>query len=55
VMPELVLGSADLTPSNNTRTKQAKAVTPVDFSGRYVHYGIREHAMAAAMPCSRMP
>jgi transketolase len=49
VVPELVLGSADLTPSNNTRTTQARAVTAGDFSGRYIHYGIREHAMAAAM------
>ncbi|NVN88253.1 MAG: transketolase [Rhodopseudomonas sp.] len=48
-MPELVLGSADLTPSNNTRTKNAKDVTPTDFSGRYIHYGIREMGMAAAM------
>lgn len=42
-------GSADLTPSNNTKTKDLKDVTPDDFSGRYIHYGIREHAMAAAM------
>ncbi|HEY8332857.1 MAG TPA: transketolase [Tardiphaga sp.] len=49
VMPELLLGSADLTPSNNTRTKHAKDVTPTDFSGRYIHYGIREMGMAAAM------
>jgi transketolase len=49
VMPELLLGSADLTPSNNTRTKHAKDVTPDDFSGRYIHYGIREMGMAAAM------
>jgi len=49
VMPELVLGSADLTPSNNTRTKGLKEVTPDDFSGRYIHYGIREMGMAAAM------
>ena len=48
-MPELVLGSADLTPSNNTRTKGLKEVTPGDFSGRYIHYGIREMGMAAAM------
>lgn len=48
-MPELVLGSADLTPSNNTRTKQAVDVKPGDYSGRYVRYGIREHGMAAAM------
>jgi transketolase len=49
VMPELLLGSADLTPSNNTRTKGLKEVTPDDFSGRYIHYGIREMGMAAAM------
>ncbi|MDB5654409.1 MAG: transketolase [Tardiphaga sp.] len=49
VMPELLIGSADLTPSNNTRTKNAKDVKPGDFSGRYVHYGIREMGMAAAM------
>ena len=48
-MPELVIGSADLTPSNNTRTKQAVDVKPGDYSGRYVRYGIREHGMAAAM------
>ncbi len=42
-------GSADLTPSNNTKTKNIEAVTPEDFSGRYIHYGIREHGMAAAM------
>src|SRR5476649_1514455 len=42
-------GSADLTPSNNTKTKNITAITPDDFSGRYVHYGIREHGMAAAM------
>jgi transketolase len=47
--PELVLGSADLTPSNNTRTKGLKEVTPDDFSGRYLHYGIREMGMAGAM------
>ncbi|MDB5620028.1 transketolase [Tardiphaga sp.] len=49
VMPELLIGSADLTPSNNTRTKNAKDVKPGDFSGRYIHYGIREMGMAAAM------
>ncbi len=48
-MPELLLGSADLTPSNNTRTKGLKEVTPDDYSGRYIHYGIREMGMAAAM------
>jgi transketolase len=42
-------GSADLTHSNYTLTKGLKPVTANDFSGRYIHYGIREHAMAAAM------
>lgn len=49
VVPEMVIGSADLTPSNNTRTKQAVEIKPGDFKGRYVHYGIREMGMAAAM------
>jgi transketolase len=48
-MPELLLGSADLTPSNNTRTKGLKEVTPDDFSGHYMHYGIREMGMAGCM------
>ena len=42
-------GSADLTGSNNTKTKDMVAVTPADFGGRYLHYGVREHGMAAAM------
>ncbi len=42
-------GSADLTGSNNTKTSQTKPVTRDDFSGRYIHYGVREHGMAAAM------
>ncbi|MBI3275029.1 MAG: transketolase, partial [Methylocystis sp.] len=42
-------GSADLTHSNYTITKGMGVVTPDDFSGRYIHYGVREHAMAAAM------
>jgi len=42
-------GSADLTPSNNTKTKNITEITPDDFSGRYIHYGIREHGMCAAM------
>ncbi|HWU61165.1 MAG TPA: transketolase C-terminal domain-containing protein, partial [Ensifer sp.] len=49
ILPEMVGGSADLTPSNNTKTSQMKSITPTDFSGRYLHYGIREHGMAAAM------
>jgi len=48
-VPELAIGSADLTPSNNTRVKQAVDVKPGDYSGRYIRYGIREHGMAAAM------
>jgi len=48
-VPELVLGSADLTPSNNTKTKNLTAMSPGNFAGRYIHYGIREHGMAAAM------
>ncbi|MBO9426113.1 transketolase [Labrenzia sp. R4_1] len=49
VIPETIGGSADLTGSNNTKTAQTNPVTPEDFSGRYIHYGIREHGMAAAM------
>jgi transketolase len=48
-LPEMVGGSADLTGSNNTRPKGMKAVSPNDFSGRFIHYGVREHGMAAAM------
>ncbi len=49
VLTETLGGSADLTGSNNTKTSQTKSITPDDFSGRYIHYGIREHGMAAAM------
>ncbi|HTV45155.1 MAG TPA: transketolase [Stellaceae bacterium] len=49
IVPELVGGSADLTPSNNTKAKELKEVRPGDYSGRYIHYGVREHGMAAAM------
>ena len=48
-LPELVGGSADLTGSNNTRTKTMKAMSASDYSGRFIHYGVREHGMAAAM------
>src|SRR4051794_1476102 len=48
-VPELVLGSADLTGSNNTKTKNLSVVSPGSYGGRYIHYGIREHGMAAAM------
>jgi transketolase len=49
IVPELVGGSADLTPSNNTKAKDQKDVRRGDFSGRYIRYGVREHGMAAAM------
>ncbi len=42
-------GSADLTGSNLTRSKDMKPLSAADYSGRFVHYGIREHGMAAAM------
>ncbi len=45
----LIGGSADLTGSNNTKTKAQKPITADDFSGNYIHYGVREHAMAAIM------
>lgn len=48
-IPETIGGSADLTGSNNTRTKDMVAWSADSFSGRFVHYGIREHGMAAAM------
>jgi transketolase len=48
-LPEMIGGSADLTGSNNTRIKGMKAISSGDFSGRFVHYGVREHGMAAAM------
>ncbi|MBK6706358.1 MAG: transketolase [Sphingomonadales bacterium] len=48
-IPELVGGSADLTGSNNTKTKAAEPLTRNDYSGRYVYYGIREFGMATAM------
>ncbi|MEL6569058.1 MAG: transketolase [Pseudomonadota bacterium] len=48
-IPEMVGGSADLSGSNNTKTSVTTPMTPQDWSGRYIHYGVREHAMAAAM------
>lgn len=48
-MPETIGGSADLTGSNNTLTKGLGVFGPENRAGRYVHYGIREHGMAAAM------
>jgi transketolase len=49
ILPTTIGGSADLTPSNNTKTKNIDDIKPGDFKGRYVRYGIREHGMAAAM------
>lgn len=49
VLPETIGGSADLTGSNNTKTSQTKAITPDNYGERYIHYGIRELGMAAAM------
>jgi transketolase len=49
VLPSLVGGSADLTASNGTRTRDQRAVAPGSYCGSYVNYGVREHAMAAVM------
>ncbi|MBS0124020.1 transketolase [Thetidibacter halocola] len=48
-LPNSVGGSADLTGSNLTKTRAMRPVTAHDYSGDYIHYGIREHGMAAAM------
>ena len=48
-IPELIGGSADLSGSVRTKTQYIEPITPGDFTGRYFHYGVREHAMAAAM------
>ncbi|RXZ66281.1 transketolase [Pelagerythrobacter rhizovicinus] len=48
-LPEMVGGSADLTGSNNTKTKAMEPLTADNYGGRYVYYGIREFGMAAAM------
>jgi transketolase len=48
-LPELVGGSADLTPSNNTKAKGQDDVKPPTYAGRYIRYGVREMGMAAAM------
>ncbi len=49
IIPEMIGGSADLTGSVNTMTSRTEAITAEDYSGRYLHYGVREHAMAAVM------
>jgi transketolase len=48
-LPELIGGSADLSGSNNTNTKHSVIVKPANFKGNYIHYGVREHAMAGIM------
>ena len=48
-VPAMIGGSADLTGSNNTKAKSQSVVSADDFSGSYIHYGVREHGMAAAM------
>ena len=49
LLPEIIGGSADLSGSNNTKTKNSKVISSKDFNGNYIHYGIREHGMAASM------
>ena len=48
-LPELVGGSADLSGSNNTKTKFSTIIKPLNFKGNYIHYGVREHGMAGIM------
>ncbi len=48
-LPNLIGGSADLAGSNNTKTKNHKIIKSSDFSGNYIHYGVREHAMCGIM------
>jgi transketolase len=48
-LPELVTGSADLTPSNNTKVAGMQEIGPSSYAGRYIHWGVREHGMAAAV------
>ena len=48
-LPELIGGSADLSGSNNTKTKHSKIIKSSNFKGNYIHYGVREHAMAGIM------
>ena len=48
-LPNLIGGSADLAGSNNTKTKNHKMIKPGSFSGNYIHYGVREHAMCGIM------
>ena len=49
VIPQLIGGSADLSGSNNTKTVNSKIINSKNFNGNYIHYGVREHGMAAIM------
>ena len=48
-LPSLIGGSADLSGSNNTKTKNHNIIKPGNFKGNYIHYGVREHAMCGIM------
>jgi transketolase len=48
-LPQMIGGSADLTGSNNTKIKGMSVLSAADYAGRFIHYGVREHGMAAAM------
>ena len=48
-LPHLIGGSADLSGSNNTKTNNSKIINSKNFNGNYIHYGVREHGMAAIM------
>ena len=48
-LPQLIGGSADLSGSNNTKTNYSKIINSKNFNGNYIHYGVREHGMAAVM------
>ena len=49
ILPQLIGGSADLSGSNNTKTNNSKVINSKNFDGNYIHYGVREHGMAAIM------
>ena len=49
IIPQLIGGSADLSGSNNTKTANSKIINSKNFNGNYIHYGVREHGMAAIM------
>ena len=49
LLPQLIGGSADLSGSNNTKTNNSKIINSKNFDGNYIHYGVREHSMAAVM------